>query len=166
LASATLGAGIGYFASQIASSDWEDDQGGTKVHRGRWAAAAGAGAFAIGFSFPVWGHAPGSGSPDPGPDRFVITGEEIRGASIADALEAVEHFHPEWLVERGRDAFAEPGADPLSVYLDEVPLGETDALQGISSLMIDYIRFLDARQATARWGTGHSHGVIQVITLG
>jgi hypothetical protein len=39
-----------------------------------------------------------------------------------------------------------------------------DDLAGINSIIIREIRFFNGTQATARWGTGHAHGVIQVLT--
>jgi len=166
LAAAALGAGLGYFASQIASSDWEEGGGQEKIRRSTWAAVGGASGFALGFTIPVLGQASGSGSSLPsGGDRFVITGEEIRKASVTNALEAVRIFHPEWLVRRGQEAFAGAESDNIRVYFDNMQIGGIEALEGVNALTIESIRFWDAQRATARWGTGHTHGAIQIITL-
>ncbi|MFH1765909.1 MAG: hypothetical protein ABIF09_17110 [Gemmatimonadota bacterium] len=166
LAAAALGAGIGFFASQIAQGDWDKDGAQKQIHRSAWAAVGGASGFALGFSLPVWGQPPGGGTSILyGGDRFLITGDEIREASVSNALEAVRLFHPEWLVQRGQEAFAEPESDNLRVYLDNVQLGGIEDLAGVNTLIIEELRFFDGQRATARWGTGHSHGAIEVVTM-
>jgi len=80
-------------------------------------------------------------------------------------MEAVQHFHPEWLVERGRGTFRSLEADPLRVYLDATQLGGTESLNQIQAIEIEYIRFFDTREATLKWGTGHGHGAILVVTV-
>lgn len=167
LAGAAIGAGLGYFASQLTRGDWDEDGGGKEINRSAWAAIGGAGGLALGLSIPIWGRAPGRGESLPaGEDRFVIRGEEIRDASVANALEAVNLFHPDWLVQRGQGIFLASEFDDIRVYLDELPLGGLEALQGVSPLIIDFIRFYDPQSATSRWGANHGRGAIQVVTLG
>jgi len=165
LAGAALGAGLGYFASQVARGDWDEGGGQKEIHRSTWAAVGGAGGFALGFSIRIWGQPPGGGSAVRyGGDRLIISSEEIMEASVTNALEAVRLFHPEWLVQRGQEAFAGAESDNIRVYLDQTQLGGIETLQGVNTLIIDSIRFYDAQRATARWGAGHTHGAIQIIT--
>lgn len=165
LAAGVLGAGLGFFASQLSTGDWDEDGRNGEIDRSTWAAVGGAGGFIVGFSIPLWGRAPGRTGPLPfDEDRYVISGEDIRRESLSNALEAVNFFHPEWLVLRGQEAIYNPEADNLRVYLDNALLGGVANLAAISPLMIESIRFFDARQATNRWGTGHTHGAIQVIS--
>ena len=46
LAAAAIGAGLGFFASQLATGDWEEDGGQDKIHRSTWAAVGGTSGFA------------------------------------------------------------------------------------------------------------------------
>ena len=165
VAAGAVGAGLGYFASQVALGDWDEGSGNREIHRSTWAAVGGASGFALGFSLPVWGRPPGSSDPLPyGGSRFEITGEELREASFANALEAVRFLRPEWLIERGQEAFADPTSDNIRVYLDNVPLSGVQDLAGISPAIVRSILFFNSQQATARWGTGHTHGAILVLT--
>ncbi len=167
LAGAVLGAGLGYFASQIATGDWEQGDGHGGVHRQSWAAVGSVGGLVLGFSIPLGSRSSRPGEPFPfDDDRFTIRGDEIREAMVVSALEAVETFHPEWLNLRGPDSFVPYPNDRVKAYLDNIPLGNAGELAGIETSMIEYIRFFDSRKATARWGMGHPHGAIQVVTLG
>jgi hypothetical protein len=95
----------------------------------------------------------------------VISAEEILEVAAVDAFEAVRLLRPEWLVQRGQDATARPTDDDIRVYLDDAELGGIDTLSQVGIQVIRSIRFIDAAHATARWGAGHSQGVIQIITM-
>jgi hypothetical protein len=166
VAGAVLGAGVGFFASQVATGDWDEGEG-EEINRRTWAAVGGASGFALGLSLPVFGRGGGNlgGSGGLGVDRYLIMGDEVREASAATAFEAVQLLHPEWLVLRGQEAIYNPEGDNIKVYLDNVQIGGVGELANIAASRIDYIRFFTATQATARWGTGHTHGAIQVVTL-
>jgi len=165
VSAAALGAGLGYFASQVVLGDWDEGTGQNEIHRSTWAAVGGASGFVLGFSLPVWGRPPGSADPLPyAGGRFEITGEELREGSFANALEGVRFLRPEWLVLRGQEAFANPDSDNIRVYLDNAQVGGVSELAGISVIVIRSLRFFNSQQATARWGAGHSHGAIQVLT--
>ncbi len=169
LAGAVLGAGIGFFASQVFQGDWDEGGGGQAVNRPTWAALGGAGGFAFGISVPIGRTAPGSKTSLPGDSRFIITGEEIRQASLANAMEAVEFFHPEWLRQQRPDSFEDFRvftAGEIPVYFDNARLEGINDLAGISASNIRSIRLLTTQQATMRWGTGHRFGAIQVLTVG
>ena len=165
VAGAVLGAGMGFFASQVATGDWDEGEG-RAINRTAWAAVGSAGGFALGFSIPILGRGTGlGGTGGPGLDRYIISGDEMREASVRSAFDAVQLFHPEWLVLRGQEAIYNAEADNIRVYLDNVLMGGVGELVNIEASNIEYIRFFNATQATARWGTGHTHGAIQVVTM-
>jgi len=95
----------------------------------------------------------------------VISAAEILELTAVNAVEAVRLLRPEWLIQRGQDATARPTDDDVRVYLDEAELGGVDALSQVGVELIRSIRFIDAAHATARWGAGHSQGVIQILTM-
>jgi hypothetical protein len=167
LAGAAIGAGLGYFASQVATGDWEIRDGRGGIHRPTWTAIGGAGGLLLGVSIPIrWDNPMGGSVARAREERFVISGDAVREALLTNALEAVRHFHPEWLVIRGQQTSADPVIDYIRAYMDNVPIGRVDALLGVEVPLIQEIRFLDSRRATQRWGMGHPYGAIQVVTLG
>lgn len=102
----------------------------------------------------------------------LITQEEIAGGSYQTALDIVQNLRPSMLRGRGVTTGV-TGADasgyegPVAgvvVYLEEVRLGSVESLRSIPAAGVKEIRFVSARDATTRWGTGHPSGAIQVIT--
>ena len=79
-----------------------------------------------------------------------------RGDNASTAIEVVRRLRPAWLLSRG--------ADPV-VYVDNVRRpGGVDALFNVPVGQIRLLEFIGAADATTRWGTGHTGGVIQVLT--
>jgi hypothetical protein len=89
----------------------------------------------------------------------VIAESEIT-SQYQNALEVVQNLRPQMLIPRGAgsDASGMSAASiPIIIYMDDVRLGEPSSL-------VKEIRFLNARDATTRYGTGHGSGVIVVTT--
>ena len=90
----------------------------------------------------------------------VLTEAEITRAGARTAYETIERLRPWYLsLTRTRGASGE-----RAVYVDGMRLGGLEALHGIPSASVREIRTLDAREATTRFGTGHSAGAIVVVT--
>jgi hypothetical protein len=164
---AALGAGIGFFASQVFRGDWDEEPGRNQVDRPAWAAVGGSIGLAFGLSFPLGGRGL---RPDPERvprnGRRSVTTEELSRQGIRTAHDAVRLLRPEWLRPRGVHIIGESAEQAITVYLDDLRLGGTLTLRDISVETVEVIHFIDAAAATLRWGAGHSHGVIQVIARG
>ena len=80
--------------------------------------------------------------------------------SVYDAVEALRN---NWLRPRGVDSFSNPGQ--VLVYFDEGRLGGVESLRGISPQAVTYVRHYDAVSASARWGVGHTQGVIYLSSV-
>lgn len=103
----------------------------------------------------------GPGKPRPSnPD--LITQAEITRAGVSNAYDLVQKLRPIWLTKRGEGSFFQQS--DVVIYLDGTRLGGPDSLKEINSTDIESLRFLDARQATVRFGSGHVHGAILVKT--
>lgn len=92
--------------------------------------------------------------------RNRISRDEImeRGDNASTAMEVIRRLRPAWLLARG--------PDPV-VYVDNVRRpGGVDALFSVPVGQIRVLEFIGAADATTRWGTGHTGGVIQVQTGG
>lgn len=95
----------------------------------------------------------------------VITGPEARETSAVDAFEVVRLLRPAWLRSRAAPSLSNPEATYARIYVDNVPMaGGTRDLRNIATGDIHEIRYLSPTEATTRFGTGHSGGVIMVMT--
>jgi hypothetical protein len=97
----------------------------------------------------------------------IITEAEINTGAYQNALEAVQNLRPAMLIPRGvggNETGTNVASIPIVVYQDDVRLGELTNLQNIPANRIKEIRFLNARDATTRYGTGHTSGAIVVTT--
>lgn len=87
----------------------------------------------------------------------LITEAEITGSSVQNALEAVQSLRPAMMRPR-------PGGGPVMLYLDNVKMMDLNVLSTVPAGRVKEIRYINAQDATTRWGTGHASGVILVTT--
>ncbi len=103
-----------------------------------------------------------SGASDGRPryDANLITAEELTGRSDAldrSALDAIQRLRPQWLRRTGfRNALP-------SVFMDNQPY-QLDILETVRSEEVQSLKFLSPTDATIRYGTGYTSGVIEVLT--
>ena len=96
--------------------------------------------------------------------REVITAAEIVAARVTDVYQAVAQLRPEFLNRRSVDPIASrQGA--IAVYLNEMPIGNEEALRTIPLDEVRQIRFMTRTQAEFRYGRSFPRGVIVVTTL-
>lgn len=126
------------------------------------AACAGSGAPAAGTaSTPGTAPRPVRGSLN------LITNAEIEtaGNDVISAFELVQRLRPGMMRARNQTAgnVGEGNVFGVIAYADEIRLGDVEQLRTVMRGTVREIRFISATDATTRWGTGHSNGVIQVI---
>jgi hypothetical protein len=108
---------------------------------------------------------PPAESSAPHSDREVLTQQQMMERSFQTAWDAVEAMRSNWLQVRGTDSFGiNSNPSEIWVYMDNNKLGGIDALKAVTVSSIVYIRHYDGVAATARWGVGHSMGVIFIST--
>ena len=110
------------------------------------------------------GAAPTPGAMGPSTSRRVLLADEIRAVSATDAYEVVQRLRPEWLRRRGQTSLRNPSAGEVVVYLDGVRYGGPRSLEGVRAESVVQMEYLDASDATTRFGTGHGGGAILVRT--
>jgi hypothetical protein len=97
----------------------------------------------------------GSGRPA-GASSDHIVEAELETVYQLTALEAVRRLRPRWLQSR-------TGAPP-QVHLDGNPMGTAESLGGLRAADVEDMRYLNAADATTRFGTNYISGVILVTT--
>ena len=103
-----------------------------------------------------------SGGSGGGPNE--ISSEKLRQADLEglSALQIIQRVRLQWLRSRG-SSFAS-GQIFARIVVDGVPSGGLDDLPSIRGSDIDEMRYLNARDATTRFGTGYDGGAILVVT--
>lgn len=94
-----------------------------------------------------------------GPADLITEAEINAGTNYQNALEAVTYLRPQMLRPR-----AGAGAQAVVLYIDDVRMNDMAGLASVPTNRVREIRFINARDATTRWGTGHDSGVILVTT--
>lgn len=94
----------------------------------------------------------------------VLMRQEIldRAASAQNADDAVRLLRSQWTRPSGTTSFG--AGTPIRFYIDNVAAGTIESMTAIPIERVMEIRHYPATEATARWGTGHTAGAIEVIT--
>lgn len=98
----------------------------------------------------------------------VLTSEEIATTKAQNAYDAISLKRPFFLKSRGpRSLSSAPVGQTVEypvVYVDGMYYGEIESLRDMTVDHIKEIDYLDFNAATVRFGTGHSGGIILVLT--
>lgn len=94
------------------------------------------------------------------PDRNVIAQQEIEASQSLTAYDMIRSLRPRWLSERGVSSLRT--SNPIMLYVNESRVGTVDRLRDYAPRDLREARFLDATQATQRFGTGHRSGAIML----
>lgn len=91
-----------------------------------------------------------------GADRnpYLITSAELENVPADDAYEVIQLLRPAWFTQRS-------GRSP-QVFVNGSPRGGLSELRTFRREMVTELRYIDATDATTRWGTGYMAGVIDV----
>jgi hypothetical protein len=120
---------------------------------------------AIAFTACLMGCSSGGGyaGSQPPDQRNRITYEELRDLPAANALEVVQGLRSHWL--RGRSSsFRSGGGMTLpEVFVNHQHYGPLDSLRQLRTESLEELQFISAPDATTRFGTGYTGGVILVV---
>src|SRR5438552_432505 len=103
---------------------------------------------------------------EPAPTRSsdVVTLEELSRVATASTLfEALHALRPAWF-RRNPTTLRPQSEGDVVVYVDQSRLGGPEALRTLQVNAAVAIRHYSASEAEARFGPGHLHGAIQVVT--
>ncbi len=101
-------------------------------------------------------------SPEPAQLRLhTLSAGEIAGTNAQTAYDAVQRLRPEFLHWTRGSVSAGAG---LAIFIDENRASSADELRAIPAESVREIRFLDASEATFRYGSGYPAGALVVVT--
>lgn len=174
---ALVGTWLGYFASQVGSSDWEKMSGDERSElRARYARSGAAAGAVVGYFLRPAPPKVGAGLPQPGgvsarEGRQLLLGAELRRSIATNVLEAVELARPEWIKALRDDerragptkSAAAVEATSLVVYVGDERVGPLESLRDVALPEVLELRYYDARDARHRWGLDHRYGAIEIV---
>lgn len=99
-------------------------------------------------------------------NRNVLTAEEIQTSRAPGwtAHELIAQLRPEYLRSRGVVSLRSTGPATAAVYLDGLRFGQLESLRTLSATQILRIEYINAADATTRFGTDHVGGAILIST--
>jgi hypothetical protein len=100
----------------------------------------------------------------PSGDPDLILRHQVMEGAYSNALDVVRALHPNWLVKRAPSGRNNTGNNPIWVFVDGNRYGDISWLRNVPAGTIGSIRRIDGIAATTRWGTGHSEGVLYIMT--
>ena len=106
--------------------------------------------------------ASGTNARDTSGSRDLITRSVLQKTSYATAYDAVRALHPNWLLKRST---AGNTGSAILVYVDGTKYGDVNTLRSVPTVTVESIRRINATDATMRWGTGHSEGVLYITSV-
>ena len=97
-------------------------------------------------------------------DRNLITADEIAKSNATNAYEAVERLRPAFLRTRGSQSLQNQEPPTPMVYVDGMRYGTLQTLASVPTIGIVTIQYLNAIEATQRYGFGNEGGAIMIVT--
>jgi hypothetical protein len=98
------------------------------------------------------------------PDRNLITADEIAKSNATNAYEAVERLRPAFLRTRGSQSIQNQAPPTPMIYSDGMRYGPLQTLSSVPAIGIVSIQYLNAIEATQRYGFGNEGGAIMIVT--
>jgi len=95
--------------------------------------------------------------------RGDITREELETTSVDDAMEAISLLRPQWLRARPARTISDP-TPIVGVVIDGMAHSTREDLAQLPIVQVEVISFMNAGDATIRFGTGFTGGAIVVTT--
>ncbi len=97
-------------------------------------------------------------------ERSLMTGDEVVATHASTLYDAIRQARPEFLRNRGFSSISSAAVDIPRVFVDNMELGDIQALKSINPSDVAEVRRYSADEATTRWGTGYVGGAIAVLT--
>jgi hypothetical protein len=97
-------------------------------------------------------------------NRNLITADEIAKSNASSAYEAVERLRPSFFQTRGSQSIQNTAPPTPMVYVDGMKYGTVQSLMTLPAVSIISIQYMNAIDATQRFGIGNDGGAILVTT--
>jgi len=97
-------------------------------------------------------------------DPNLITAEEIASKQGQTLYDVVRALRPAWMLRSRPTTLMPQNEGQLIVYVDGTRFGNIESLRQFVPNAVQTVRYYSPSDAEARFGPGHLHGAIEVIT--
>ena len=98
-------------------------------------------------------------------DPNMLTAEDLAPVVNLSVYDAVQRLRPNWLRPRGATSVSNMGDQMPAVMVDNA-FQSIDFRRSLQVTGVNFVRFIDARDATTRYGTGYVNGIVEVVMAG
>lgn len=92
-----------------------------------------------------------------------LTRSDLTATNAGNLYDAIAKLRPQWLSSRGATSVTDASPTGVDVYMNGTFLGKADYLRDVRLQDVSSVTYWDAGRASARFGMGHSRGVIEII---
>lgn len=98
-------------------------------------------------------------------DAQIITEDQVEASRAPTAYDVIQKLHANFLSYHGETSFDKSSSQPYpTVYVDGQEFGPIGSLRNIPASQVSTIRLYRAWEATTKFGSGNTGGVIAVTT--
>ncbi len=97
-------------------------------------------------------------------DPNLITAEEMASKQAQTLYDAVRALRPAWMMRSRPTTLMPQNEGELIVYVDGHRFGNIESLRQFVPNAVQSVRYFSPSDAEARFGPGHLHGAIEIIT--
>ena len=95
-------------------------------------------------------------------DANLLTAEDIERSHYNNVYDLVQALRPSWIQRRGPTSIQDPSAGGVVVYVDGMRFGRAEQLRQLRPGAVASLQYLNAAEASSRFGLGHVGGAILV----
>ena len=106
---------------------------------------------------------PGPQAGTPRGSANLITEAELAQYGAQPVRQAIQRLRPNMLRTRGTSSINQRSADVIVVYMGTTRMGSLEVLDQITTNDVREVRYLDAADASQRYGIGHTSGAIVLV---
>jgi hypothetical protein len=97
-----------------------------------------------------------------GGSGVTLNTEQLSKANTDNLYDAIVRLRPNWLTSRGPSSIQDSTPTGVDVFIGNVNVGKAEYMQQVRPGDVAEVRYWDPGSATARFGSGHVRGVIEI----
>ena len=97
-----------------------------------------------------------------GVSGVTLSTEQLETSNSDNLSEAIVRLRPNWLSSRGPTSVTDSTPTGVDVFIGNILVGKADYMRQVRPGDVAQVKYWDPGSATARFGSGHPRGVIEI----